>query len=59
MLTQEQQMKLAHYMTICVLSHNGLRTYSCTEEMSARECSANIDDRAFTTYSVLYSEIFT
>lgn len=59
MMTEQQQMKLAHYMTNCLLRQNGLRPYACDERMSARECTTGMDDRAHTTYTVLYSEILT
>ncbi len=41
----------------CFLAANGHPGYPCTPRMSARDCSAKMDDRAFASYNQFFSNI--
>ncbi|GFR43536.1 hypothetical protein Agub_g4414, partial [Astrephomene gubernaculifera] len=58
-MTTEQQYKLAHAMNICFLTANGHAGYSCSPRMSHRECSGQLDDRAFASYNTFFTNIHT
>ncbi|KAG2430232.1 hypothetical protein HXX76_010330 [Chlamydomonas incerta] len=44
-------------MNLCFLRANGHSGYKCSRAMSARQCSENLDERAFTSYNQFFSNI--
>lgn len=44
-------------MNLCFLRANGHSGYKCSRAMSARQCSENLDERAFSSYNQFFSNI--
>eukprot|EP00198_Chlamydomonas_reinhardtii_P006100 XP_001695436.1 predicted protein [Chlamydomonas reinhardtii] len=56
-MTTDDKYKLAHAMNLCFLRANGHSGYKCSRAMSARQCSENLDERAFSSYNQFFSNI--
>ncbi|KXZ44889.1 hypothetical protein GPECTOR_61g842 [Gonium pectorale] len=56
-MTTEQKYKLAHAMNMCFLTSSGHAGYKCSSRMGHRECSTNMDDRAFNSYNTFFANI--